>query len=99
MAKLYRTWNTDDGREYVGVIDAADLPEPHETRVLAPVSTVTVQHPFGRRLVRVTLMDLDYYEVPRTAVARVFYGDNGNGTYYVQIDFNTRFSGVIRIDP
>lgn len=99
MARLFYIHETDDGREYVDTIHSADLPEPRTVSVLAPVTTITVQHNFPRRFTRVALMDLQYYEVPRTVVARLFYGDNGDDTYFVTIDFNTPFSGVIRIDP
>lgn len=98
MAELFLRHDDSDGREYAGALEHTDLPEPHFEKLLAPVESVTIQHSLPRRFVRITLMDLDYYEAPRSVVRRLQYGDNGDDTFYVQIDFNGRFSGVVRID-
>lgn len=98
MSRKVLLHDDSDGRSYADALTHTDLPEPHFEQLLAPVTTVTIQHALPRRMVRCTLMDLDYYEAPRTVVRRLFYGDNGDGTYFVTIDFVGRWSGVVRLD-
>ena len=98
MARKILVHDDSDGRDYVDAIAHGDLPEPHYERILAPVTTVTIQHSLPRRFVRYELMDLEYYAAAKTVVRRLYFGDNGNGTYFVTIDFADRWSGVVRLD-
>jgi len=98
VARRFYQHDDANGRDLIDGILHADLPEPHFENVLAPVTTVTIQHALPRRFVRYEFMDLEYYAVPKTVARRVYYGDNGNGTYYVTIDFSDRWSGVVRLD-
>lgn len=70
----------------------------HFERILAPVTSIVIQHPIPRRFVRHAFMDLDYYAVADTVAQTVFFGDNGDGTYRVEIVFHAPFSGVVRLD-
>jgi hypothetical protein len=98
VARKFYQHDDSIGRDLIDGIVHEDLPEPHFEKILAPVTQITIQHELPRRFVRYAFMDLDYYAVSPAIARRFYYGDNGNGTYYVTIDFIDRWSGVVRLD-
>jgi hypothetical protein len=89
--ELFVTHDTDTGRQYARKLT-------HFEEVLTPVTSITVKHGLDRRFVRIAYFSLEYFEITKAVAASVYCGDDGSQEYYCRFEFNSPFTGVIRID-
>lgn len=76
-------------------------PAPHLEVVSSPVTQITIEHALPRRYVLVTLIGPSHYRLPESFIADIYYGQHSpviTNEYYVTINFNTTFTGTIRLD-
>lgn len=77
------------------------ITSPKFVTVSSPLTFITIEHPFPRRHVKVTVYSSDDHLMPEGIVSSLFCGQHSpvvTNEFYVEITFNDPFTGVIRLD-